>query len=86
MAAPPHAVVRTFPGSDERSPAQSGAASTGSSGPRPLPIASTYGRIHWVTYQNYGAQPTTPAAFSLIAQMDDMVVAGPSAMSQIGPS
>jgi len=66
-------------------PAQSGAESTGSSGPRPLPIASTYGRIHWVTYQNYGAQPTTPAAFSRIAEMDDMVVAGPSAMSQIGP-
>ena len=32
-------------------PAQSGAAPTGLPAPRPLPIASTYGRIHWVSYQ-----------------------------------
>lgn len=54
-------------------------------GPRPLPVTNTYGRIHWVTYEMYGTEPTTAAAFSLIARTSDIVVAGPTVMKDIGP-
>lgn len=61
-------------------------ATSNSAPPRQLPIVSTFGRIHMVGFQEYGAQPSTAADFARIASMDDMVIAQPLVIDRIGPT
>ena len=48
------------------------------------PPGTTFGGVHMVTFQQQGNQPTTAAQYALIARSNDIVVAQPRWMAQIG--